>query len=258
MVALLWENVLGEIWNDIQQGRKGQSIHQSFDEVVADKQHHQFPFIENYGDAHDLVNSVLPTLYQNQKTKVFAKSLWYNLLMIARNRKSGPLVARASLYFYMLFNELDYAKAFIPLLKDEKLSQEEVVKVLTVGSDMDYTDFAPYFAEKVRILKGLRFNLNLKLQYEISDICGNKESEKITLAEWLAKQYEPDTADECKAYRQMLEAAHYHGADLVKAIPVAEEEGNQEFNSFAMKLKLEKTTKDKPVVSRVSKDGGKV
>ena len=258
MVALLWENVLGEVWSDIQRGRKGQSIHQSFDEIVAENRPHPFPFIENYGDAYDLVKSVLPVLYQNEKTKGFAKSLWYTLLMIARDRKSGPWVARVSLYLYMLFNELNYAKAFIPLLKDEKLSQQEVVEVLTVGVEMDYADFAPLFIEKLRILKGLHFNLNAKLPYETTDICGEKESEKLTLAEWLAKQYEPDTEEDSKGYCQMLEAARYHGADLIKAIPIAEEEENQEFVSFAMKLKLEQTTKDKPVVSRVSKDGGKV
>ena len=58
------------------------------------------------------------------------------------------------------------------------------------------------------------------------------------------------------AYLWMLKACHTTALNWRRLS--SEEEENMAFNSIVMKFKIDKEAKDKPVVSRVSKDGGKL
>lgn len=273
MTAELYEAVILGRHADIQKGRKGQSLNQSLDEVAEDFKNPIVPYIESLGEVYDLLTPIMFQIHGNPKTKsALGKSLWHTLLLMARDKQSGSWIAQASFANYLALNEVNSAKPFIPLIKGDLTEEQIKVKRSFAGTVFTYMNearilhtalnidgwddlesIAPYFIAKLRLLRQASISLN---GWFNESRWGNK---KTNIARTLATTIPSEEVDgEVKSYRQMLEAAHYHGVDLVKAIPVAEEEGNQEFVSFAMKLKLEKTTKDKPVVSRVSKDGGKV
>ncbi|CAD9227850.1 conserved hypothetical protein [Burkholderia cenocepacia] len=251
MTAMLYETVILGRHADIQKGRKGQSLKQSLDEIAEDFKSPLVPYIESLGEVYDLLTPIIFQIHGNPKTKsALSKSLWHTLLLMARDKEYGAWVAQASFAIYLSLGDFKSAKEFMPQIA--KLDEARVLN-MTISATWQgeyLEEVAQDFSRKLALLKEVGIDLNGKF------VVNRWTNDKTTIAQQFAAN-PPDDIDS-QAYVKMLESAHYHGVDLVKAIPVAEEEESQEFVSFAMKLKLEQTTKEKPVVSRVSKEGGKV
>lgn len=245
--------VSGKFLN-IQKGRKGQSLKQSMDEVAEDFHRPLIPDIESFEDALELIDPIILEIFGSKKLSLaYSKSLYYTLLLMSREKQYGAWAAQIAFTQYLCFDEIQKAQSFIPFLNQESPKDRAVSFGLKLGMSDMYEEIAPLFSAKLNLLKLAGINLNAKYKEN------GYNNDKTTIAHELAKNSADDQiSGELDGYLKVLEAANFHGIDLVKAIPVAEEEDNQEFISFAMKLKLERTTKDKPVVSRVSKDGGKL
>ncbi|ONU47726.1 hypothetical protein [Burkholderia cenocepacia] len=254
MVQEFHDVVMSGKFLKIQQGRKGQSLKQSMDEVAEDFHNPIVPYIDSFNDAEELIRPVLFQIHGDKKLEsAFAKSLYYTLLLMARDKQSGSWVAQISFAYYLSFGDLQKAQTFI-LFINGKLNESLIISMaLMLNATSEYVDLAPLFSDKLKLLKKIGINLNGKFQEN------SWSKDKTTIAQELAKNLpDDDYRGEVPSYLEMLEAAHLQGIDLVKALPIAEEEGNQEFNSFVMKLKLDKDAKPKPEVSRVAQDGGKI
>ncbi|KAB0640718.1 hypothetical protein F7R25_04255 [Burkholderia stagnalis] len=239
---------------NIQKGRKGQSLKQSMDEVAEDFHQPLIPDIESFEDALELLNPIILEIFGSKKLSLaYSKSLYYTLLLMSREKQYGAWVALIAFTQYLCFDDIKKAQSFIPFLNHESDKDRAISFGLKLGMNDGYEDIAPLFSAKLNLLRLAGVNLNAEYKEN------GYNDDKTTIARDLAKNpADGEISGEMEGYLKILEAAHYHGVDLVKAIPVAEEEENQEFVSFAMKLKLEQNTEDKPVVTRVSKNGGKL
>ncbi|MGU4699054.1 hypothetical protein K6L09_20525 [Burkholderia cepacia] len=253
MMAQFYEAIILGHNADIQKGRKGQSLTQSLDEVAEDFKNSIVPYIENYEEVHELITPVMFQIHGNPKTKpALVRSLFHTLLLMARDKQSGPWVAQVAFYNYLALNEVNSAKPFVPLIKNKNDAQ--ILHSSAIIGEWEYLEpIAPIFNAKIRLLSQAGVDVNGKFQLYLWD------SEKTTIAQELAKTTpEEDNDKEATAYLWMLKSCHLQGVDLSKGLKLAEEEGNTAFNSFVMKLKLDRDAKPKPVVSRVAQDGGKI
>ncbi|MCW5156459.1 hypothetical protein [Burkholderia cenocepacia] len=253
MMAQFYEVIILGRNADIQKGRKGQSLKQSLDEVAEKFNNPIIPYIENYDEVHEMLTPVMFQIHGNPKTKpALVRSLFHTLLLMARDKNSGSWVAQVAFSNYLALNEVNSAKPFVPLLKTK--NDAKILHSSLIIDEWEYLEpIAPIFNAKIRLLQQARVNVNSKFQlYRWDD-------EKTTIAQELAKTLpEEDNDKEATAYLWMLKSAHLQGVDLSKGLKLAEEEGNRAFNSFVMKLKLDKDAKPKPEVSRVAQDGGKI
>ncbi|MCA8457458.1 hypothetical protein LGN04_26485 [Burkholderia multivorans] len=254
MTAQLYEEVILGRHADIQKGRKGQSLTQSLDEVAEDFNSPIAPYIESLGEVYDLLSPIMFQIHGNPKTKsALGKSLWHTLLLMARDKKSGSWIAQVALANYLALNEVNSAKPFAPLINSKVDEAQILYTALNIDGWDELEPIAPHFTAKIRLLHQVGINLNGKFPLS------RWGTEKTSIAQELAKQIPDDDNDkEMTAYLWMLKACHTHGVELAKALKIAEEEENMAFNSIVMKFKIDKEAKDKPVVSRVSKDGGKL
>lgn len=254
MATELYETVLSHKYTNIQNGRKGQPLKQSIAEVAEDIKLPIVPYVESLGEVYDLLTPLIFQINSNSKVKTaFGKSLFHTLLLMARDKEYGAWVAQVAFANYLALGDFKIAKEFMPQIA--KLDDARVLSMAipVTWEGESYEALAQDFARKLTLLKEAGIDLNGKF------VVNRWTNDKTTIAQQFAVNQPDDTDDsEVQAYVKMLESCRQHGIDLVKALKVAEDEGNNTFSSIVMKLKLERTTKEKPVVSRVSKDGGKI
>ncbi|MCO8395307.1 MULTISPECIES: hypothetical protein [Burkholderia cepacia complex] len=254
MTAELYETVILGRHADIQKGRKGQSLNQSLDEVAEDFKNPVVPYIESLGEVYDLLTPIMFQIHGNPKTKsALGKSLWHTLLLMARDKKTGAWIAQVAFANYLALNEVNLAKPFVPLLNSQRDEALILYTALGMGSWSDIEEIAPHFTAKIRLLHQSGFDMNGKF------LLSRFGTEKTTIAEELAREIPDEDEDkEMTAYLWILKTCHNYGIDLTKGLKAAQREENTAFNSIVMKFKIDKEAKDKPVVNRVSKDGGKL